>query len=61
MTDLFNINRDRRCSEPVNVPNTPTSTLINTQQQPRVLSHSSGYGSAFGNGLSSTANSWTLG
>jgi hypothetical protein len=58
MTDIFNTTRDRLSSEPVSVPDPSTIGLINNQQR---QSQSSGYESAFGNGLSPTTNYWTSG
>lgn len=67
LTDIFSVNRDRQCSEPVRVPDPLKSTLINSQQQPE-QSESSGYESSpfdnepvFGNELSPTTNYWTEG
>ncbi|CAF0720914.1 unnamed protein product [Rotaria sp. Silwood1] len=60
MTDIFNTNRERQCSEPVLVPES-TTALADGQQQPQQQSHSSGYQSTFGNELSPTQNYWILG
>ncbi|CAF2866818.1 unnamed protein product [Rotaria sp. Silwood2] len=61
MTDGFNTNRERQCSEPVSVPESSATVLANAQQQPQQQSHSSGYESAFGNELSPTKNYWISG
>jgi hypothetical protein len=53
--------RDRLCSEPVSVPDSSALALLNSQQQLQPQSQSSGYDSAFGNGLSPTKNYWSLG
>jgi hypothetical protein len=65
MTEIFSVTRERQCSEPVPVPDTLAAALINSHQQPK-QSHSSGYESTYcestyGNELSPTTNSWTLG
>jgi hypothetical protein len=60
MTDIYDTPRERQCSEPVLVPDSLTTTLINSQQQP-APSHSSGYESTFGNELSPNTTGWTLG
>jgi len=62
MTDIFNATRERQRSDPVSVPESLAVALINSEQQPE-QSISSGYEStfAYGNELSPTTNSWTLG
>jgi hypothetical protein len=57
MTEMFSTTRERQSSEPVRVPDSSASALINNQPQ----SQSSGYESGFGNGLSPTTTNWTLG
>ncbi|CAF1084720.1 unnamed protein product [Rotaria sordida] len=59
ITDIFNTDRERQCSEPVSVPEPSTTALGNNQ--PQQQSHSSGYDSTFGNELSPTKNYWILG
>ncbi|UJR26285.1 hypothetical protein I4U23_007623 [Adineta vaga] len=59
--DVFNTSRDRLCSDPVNVPNLPIKPLIHSSQQAQQQSHSSGYESMFGNGLSPATDYWKLG
>jgi len=60
MTDIFNVNHERQSTEPVSVPNSPTTISINNQLQ-NSRSNSSGYESGFGNELSPMMNYWTLG
>ncbi|CAF0816055.1 unnamed protein product [Adineta ricciae] len=54
IADVFNTTRERLCSDPVNVPNLST-------QQGQQQSHSTGYGSMFGNELSPATDYWTIG
>jgi hypothetical protein len=60
MSDIYNSMRERQSSAPVPVPDSLTTTLIDSHRQPGP-SHSSDYESTFGNELSSTSTSWTLG
>lgn len=64
-SEVFSITRDRQFSEPVPVPvpvpDGSATELVSNEQPPPQQSISSGYESAFGNGLSPTKSSWTLG
>lgn len=60
MTEIFNATRERQCSEPVPVPDSLATALINSHQQPEP-SHSSDYESMFGNELSPTMDYWAAG
>ncbi len=60
MSDIYNSMRPRQSSQPVPVPDSLTTTLVNSHQRSGP-SQSSDYESGFGNGLSPSSNSWTLG
>lgn len=59
-SSMSNFNRERQCSQPVRVPDSLATAFRDHQPQTNRLD-SLGYESVFGNELSPTTTSWTLG